>query len=847
MIGNQATLSDAVAYVQLGVDVALYGRPGSGRTTLLRAIADKLRANGFQTRLVAGTAGLQAIPLAGLADRFPEPTNASRVLNLASATQRMVDEGTAGKYVVLVDDAELLDDTSWGVIRAAQYRVGFPIVTGHLRTRELFQGAKNRHLARAYQLEVQSLRLAEMEALLEKRIGGRIESVTLSRIFGKSGGLPGLACGMVDIGVQEGRLAENGDEWVARQELWSPALARLVERHIAPLHREDREALETISLVGPQSLDALVELIGADSVERLEERSLLTYESTGGQTRPGVMPPLITEYYRHLMLPGRAARLSKRKSDLVGRMFDAPVDVATLSAAQPDAMFVRAVQDQVRARVDDARAEWRRAPALESAVTYLSALGDAGGDESAIDAVLRTVDTDDVSEAGIRLTVWRASWLASRGDLAGAKDLLRRAEARAVVYKSLAQAARVRLCLVYDGYTGDVRADVVEPVGMDPATQATVYGVRAAALLVQGRVAAAEEELASVDPASAGSDWVEYELLRGLIRLAKGEHSEATILGYRALERARANLSGSAIRAAAYFASLCQLLHGNYREVTTLVETAVAVGAPNANAPASLLGVLCMGSIVAGRRGNTGLAEVRLRQAEQLPIADGSLPGMTTSWPRSQLRMVEGQMAMARQELREGADRLWSRGARWNAALEHLIELELWPEPKRLEELAPRLDQVEGELVAALRAYVEGLVFSDPTRLEESAPRLVRTGRPGFAITAYERARAHFENAADTESARRVQRASERLVAQLEPGSFDALRFRSADILLTPREIQLARLAASGRSNQQIASELVLSVRTVESHIHRIMKKVSANNRRDLARFLADANVPEPE
>ena len=71
------------------------------------------------------------------------------------------------------------------------------------------------------------------------------------------------------------------------------------------------------------------------------------------------------------------------------------------------------------------------------------------------------------------------------------------------------------------------------------------------------------------------------------------------------------------------------------------------------------------------------------------------------------------------------------------------------------------------------------------------------------------------------------------LIAGLEPGTFDAARFRSAVILLTKREIQLARLAAMGWSNAQIATELVLSVRTVESYLHRIMKETSTASRRD--------------
>ena len=44
----------------------------------------------------------------------------------------------------------------------------------------------------------------------------------------------------------------------------------------------------------------------------------------------------------------------------------------------------------------------------------------------------------------------------------------------------------------------------------------------------------------------------------------------------------------------------------------------------------------------------------------------------------------------------------------------------------------------------------------------------------------------------------------------------------------------LEELARQGLSNPQIAKRLVLSVRTVESHIYRAMQKLGVSDRRDL-------------
>ncbi|MFJ3782864.1 ATP-binding protein [Streptomyces sp. NPDC090093] len=53
---------------------------------------------------------------------------------------------------------------------------------------------------------------------------------------------------------------------------------------------------------------------------------------------------------------------------------------------------------------------------------------------------------------------------------------------------------------------------------------------------------------------------------------------------------------------------------------------------------------------------------------------------------------------------------------------------------------------------------------------------------------------------------------------------------------LSPREQEVARLVVQGRANRDIAESLVLSTRTVEHHVARIMRKLNASSRTDIAR-----------
>jgi len=56
---------------------------------------------------------------------------------------------------------------------------------------------------------------------------------------------------------------------------------------------------------------------------------------------------------------------------------------------------------------------------------------------------------------------------------------------------------------------------------------------------------------------------------------------------------------------------------------------------------------------------------------------------------------------------------------------------------------------------------------------------------------------------------------------------------------LTPRELQVARLVAEGRSNKQIAAELVIAPRTAEGHVERILAKLGFTSRAQAAAWVA--------
>ncbi|MEV4166928.1 response regulator transcription factor [Nonomuraea dietziae] len=60
---------------------------------------------------------------------------------------------------------------------------------------------------------------------------------------------------------------------------------------------------------------------------------------------------------------------------------------------------------------------------------------------------------------------------------------------------------------------------------------------------------------------------------------------------------------------------------------------------------------------------------------------------------------------------------------------------------------------------------------------------------------------------------------------------------------LTERELDVARLVARGRTNQEVAAELFVSLSTVKTHIGSIMAKLGARNRVEIAAWAWESGV----
>ncbi len=379
---------------------------------------------------------------------------------------------------------------------------------------------------------------------------------------------------------------------------------------------------------------------------------------------------------------------------------------------------------------------------------------------------------------------------------------------------------------------------------------ATVQGQRADALPMFDRALTVTE----ADPALTD--------LRLLLQLNKA----VTLAGldryeeaFTAVRQARylADQVGAVIRLAQAHTALAQLLFETGRWDDAMAE--VAARHEDLKEPGAACSDLGMAAVICFHRGESTAARRYLAAA--VPHAE-----------RIGNRVV-APLALARSLDREDAGALPEALAELTAGFADNTE-----ELSEIEDLladAVRLATQTGELgtAQALAMHAAALAGSDiPHRqanalfcrglLERDAPRLLSAaerygdaGRPLYRAKALEAAAGNFVGDGDRDQARAAFTSAVEIYTTLGAAA-DAGRLRASFHAhgirrgprakhrqarsgwdsLTPTETKIAALVEGGLSNPEIAAKLLLSRRTVATHVSHILKKLDVHSRTDIAR-----------
>jgi DNA-binding CsgD family transcriptional regulator len=882
----------------------LEGEAGIGKTAMWRAATEAARERGFRVLGARPSEAERTLSFAALADLLGD---AHEVIEQLPAVQRRPlaiamlleesdgpppDRRTIGVALLttlrtLAEERPLLlgiDDIQWidlptaaALAFALRRLAGQPLYIV-MTERTASDAALGQELARALPLErvaLGSLSLGAIRRLLQERLDATFPRPILRRIYDQSDGNPFFALELARALLLGGEVLSPADELPVPREL-----ERLLAERLERLPAETQEPLAAVAAHAEPTLDLvqeeLLEPAFADGVLVLERdrirfahpllaavayRRLLPRARRLLQRRLGELVRDPEQRARHLALGAEGADAAVAATlDVAAARAQARGAPETAAELAEHAITLTPPEDRQAAAVRRAKAaeyellagEVRRARALLE-----QAVGDdpAGPARARVLQVLAMLEEDADVQRGI--VILREALEHSRGDDALEAEL--NAQLALMLFNVPREAEPFARSAI------EVAERVGDPVLLAAAlcSLATIEfrlgrGLRSdlcdRALELDGECETMPIELRPVTWLGSASNWAgDIDRSRALLERARR-------IGY---ER-----GDSTVAAALYPSCNLELLAGNWQRGLELVDELSALAAQTERATA-VVAALCAAAHLHAHLGDE--AETRRCAAEARRLSDERV------WAANALRATSAALSLLELSLDRPAEAFAEARRAMSAERERGVEepgillsfpyeIEAAIALGRLDEaealldwIEPRAERLDREWALACIARGRGLLAA--ARGDERA-----------AAAAFERALAEHERVqyrrfdfartllAQGETLRRFKkRRAAREALESARDLFDELgarlwsakaerelarvagRRRSEG--LTETEQRVAALVATGKSNKEVASELFVTVHTVESNLTRIYEKLGVRSRTELARRLPDAKV----
>lgn len=156
----------------------------------------------------------------------------------------------------------------------------------------------------------------------------------------------------------------------------------------------------------------------------------------------------------------------------------------------------------------------------------------------------------------------------------------------------------------------------------------------------------------------------------------------------------------------------------------------------------------------------------------------------------------------------------------------------------------PRVDGITAMQRLRLRRHPPAVIVLTTFDSDDAILRALRAGASGFLVkdTAPERIVEAVQRVAAGDPILSPQ-VTRRLMDRAASEAGDSERARRSLARLSPREHDVVVAVAEGRTNAEIATELLMSVATVKAHITHILAKLDLTNRTQIALLAHDAGL----
>jgi DNA-binding CsgD family transcriptional regulator/tetratricopeptide (TPR) repeat protein len=823
----------------------IVGPAGIGKTTLaeqvVAAMSDRVVVP------VIALAELSGVPLGAFAPalaRLGLPTDPARAIpELLAAVGR-----AAARHLLVIDDLPRLDDVSAAAVYQLVRAFGVPtLATARLgeampgpAARLVNEGLTTRH-------DLAGLRADQVDQLLETRYGVRPRYADVVRLAERTDGNPLYLRVLIEGAERVGAVHRDGTV-VSVGDVTVPAdLTEAMADRLAVLSADERRLLRLAALLQPVDCGVLaVDADQASAVARLESLGLLVPEQGSGRLR--ISHPLVTEALQREAVSGPEVEEAVRRL----RMLDTPRDrllavrlaLSAPAAPAPDAAelvwaagcaygmgdYTAAVEfaQAALARGVDRAA---RCSALLTAASAYSLLGDAEAAERTFaEAEAIAVEPDELALLAVR----RGEHLSYRRfDLPAALEQAERIRARIAPSQQLDEsleqwgaslavvggmpllgrlAFRIKpeltiraaiLAVVSKAVRGDsaaVREAVAElsriqaQLGqVDPLASAALGFARFVELICAGQVAQAAEYLEQrrID---ADDGVGVYTCLLANLRQCGGRLAEAERLASLAVEQLRWRDGLGFLGIALGYQANIVAKRGRVDEARRL-----------------------LAAMTRGQRTSRG-AFIQCSEAEAWILVHSGKP--------------EAAVPVVEKAALAGAE----AGYPFLAALATCVLIRLGfvePAARILTRICAGVPPTL-KLATSIRDLAVALRDRDWSALPATMKRVVACGQEPTVLDAIEialRMRPPVE----------VTRKLAVIQADLAGGVDEPLlQRRGRTTVLTPREYEVARAAAARERSREIAARLGVSVRTVDTQLQSVYRKLGVSSRDELREVMED-------
>lgn len=837
LVGRENELRAALRALAVDGAVLLSGPPGVGKT---RLAAEALAAVPHPVVRCYATIATSQIPLGAIASHVPTdlPAGAPGPGLLPAPSVRAAAEHLArgGRRVLFIDDAHLLDDTSLLVLQH---------VVRHKLTRVICTARLGWGMDGLTVVNVDALDQERADALLTSALGGPADASTRHLVWTNSQGNPLYLKELVAAGRHSGALSETqgGWNWSGPLEL-SGRLAELVDLTLGRLAEPRRRALELLAYGEP--LEPELTPVPQDLVD-------MGFVRIGDDGRARVAHPLYSARLRATCPTLRARAHRRALADrLEAAGADRPGDAVRVAtwrldsgtAESPD-VLARAAEQALSAQ------DWELAERLSRAAVARGATSRVGlvlglvlmyqrqcvqaeevlaetmaaggdvltviqvgctrafnlffglGDEDAAVAVLDEVTAQElppelehsvlffaltfalesaplrIARLGGELLIAEGGWAATAG-----RQVLAFADQFAGRYTE----ALARIDVNHEA--------VMATAGRFPSLMNAANWVRNESILRCGDLAGAETRAAQALAEVIGEDrW------------------SVTQVPPRVLLSQSARFRGQAAAA-----------------VRITAEGIPESGARD-DSQAMMWDVLLLAEFAAGAalHGQSDRAERALARAEN---------GLRPAW-----RIARFAVGAARSWVLAGAGRVNEamQAALDNAAVArahgaHSEEIVSLHDAARFgADTSPRLLELaktrQDPLTTAYASHAQARALRDPAGLEEVAAAFTACGVTLYAAEALAEASRLSRLHDRPRDAERLERQASALAESFDGATTPGLVVTSTLAALTPRQLEIARLAVAGLTNVEIAERLAIAKRTVDNHLHTTYAAVGVTGR----------------